>query len=57
MKTQQQITRANAQDLLLEAKVAINTLVELGPDYAIWQNTQHSFKVLNKIKKELQYVG
>ena len=57
MKTQQQITRANAQDLLLEAKVAINTLVKLGPDYAIWQNAQHSFKVLNKIKKELQYVG
>lgn len=57
MKTQQETTRANAQDLLLDAKVAINTLVELGPDYAIWQNAQHSFKVLNKIKKELQYVG
>ena len=57
MKTQQQTTRANAQDLLLDAKVAINTLVELGPDYGVWQNAQSSFKILKKVKKELQYIG
>ena len=56
MKTQQEITRKNAQDMLLDAKVAIHTLIELGPNYAIWQNAQNSFKALKKIKKELDYI-
>ena len=56
MKTQQKITRKNAQDMLLDAKVAIHTLVEFGADYAIWQNAQNSFKALKKIKKELDYI-
>lgn len=57
MKTQQETTRNNAQDMLLDAKVAINTLVELGPDYGVWQNAQSSFKALKKIKKELEWIG
>jgi len=57
MKTQQETTRSNAQDMLLDAKVAINTLVELGPDYGVWQNAQSSFKALKKIKKELEWIG
>lgn len=57
MKTQQETTRSNAQDMLLDAKVAINTLVELGPDYGVWQNAQSSFKILKKVKKELEWIG
>ncbi len=56
MKTQQEITRKNAQDMLLDAKVAIHTLIEFGADYAIWQNANASFKALKKIKKELDYI-
>lgn len=55
--TQQEINRQQARDLLLEAKVAIHTLEELGPDYAIWQNAKISYKTIFKIKKQLELIG
>ena len=57
MKTQQEINRQQARDMLLEAKVAIHTLEELGPDYAIWQNAKISYKTIFKIKKQLELIG
>ena len=36
------MTRKQAQDTLLIAKVAIHQLKELGPDYEIWQNAINS---------------
>ena len=55
--TQQEINRQQAKDLLLEAKVAIHTLEELGPDYAIWQNAKISYRTIFKIKKQLELIG
>lgn len=57
MKTQQEINRQNTKDMLLEAKIAIHTLEELGPDYAIWQNAKASHKALKQIKKQLELIG
>ena len=53
----QEINRKQAKDLLLEAKIAIHTLEELGPDYAIWQNAKISYKTIFKIKKQLELIG
>ena len=53
----QKIDRKTATDILLNVKVAIHKLKELGPDYAIWQNANASFKALKKIKKELELIG
>ena len=55
--TQQEINRQQAKDLLLEAKIAIHTLEELGPDYAIWQNAKISYRTIFKIKKLLELIG
>ena len=55
--TQQEINRQHSRDMLLEAKVAIHTLEELGPDYAIWQNAKASYKALKQIKKQLKLIG
>ena len=55
--TQQEINRQQSRDMLLEAKVAIHTLEELGPDYAIWQNAKASHKALKQIKKQLELIG
>ena len=55
--TQQEINRQQSSDMLLEAKVAIHTLEELGPDYAIWQNAKASHKALKQIKKQLELIG
>lgn len=55
--TQQEINRQQSKDMLLEAKVAIHTLEELGPDYGIWQNAKASHKALKKIKKQLELIG
>ena len=55
--TQQEINRQQSKDMLLEAKVAIHTLEELGPDYGIWQNAKASHKALKQIKKQLELIG
>ena len=55
--TIQEINRQQAKDMLLEAKVAIHTLEELGPDYAIWQNAKISYRTIFKIKKLLELIG
>ena len=54
---QQEVNRQQSRDMLLEAKVAIHTLEELGPDYAIWQNAKASHKALKQIKKQLELIG
>jgi len=51
------MTAKEAQDILLSAKVAIHTLEELGPDYAIWQNAKISYRTIFKIKKLLELIG
>ena len=57
MKTQQEINRKQATDMLLVIKSAIHTLEELGPDYAIWQNAKISYRTIFKIKKLLELIG
>ena len=37
-----ELNRKQAQNILLNAKVAIHQLKELGPDYEIWQNAINS---------------
>ena len=51
------MTRKQAQDTLLIAKIAIHQLKELGPDYEIWQNANISHKTLKQIKKKLDLIG
>jgi len=51
------MTAKGASDILLSAKVAIHTLEELGPDYAIWQNAKISYRTIFKIKKQLELIG
>jgi cytidylate kinase len=51
------MTAKEASDILLSAKVAIHTLEELGPDYAIWQNAKISYRTIFKIKKQLELIG
>ena len=55
--TQQEINRQQARDMLLEAKVVIHTLEELGPSYAIWQNAKASYRALKIIKRQLELIG
>lgn len=43
-----------AQQILLEAQVAIDILESLGPDYAVWQNAQITHKTLKQIKNKIK---
>ena len=52
-----ELNRKEAQDILLNAKIAIHQLKELGPDYEIWQNAKISYKTLKQIKKKLELIG
>ena len=51
------LNRKQAQDILLNAKVAIHQLEKLEADYAIWQNAKASYKALKQIKKQLELIG
>ena len=52
-----ELNRKQAQDILLNAKIAIHQLKKLGPDYEIWQNANISHKTLKQIKKKLELIG
>ena len=52
-----ELNRKQAQDILLNAKVAIHQLKELGPDYEIWQNANISHKTLKQIAKKIDLIG
>ena len=51
------LKRKRANEMLLDAKVAIHQLKELGPDYEIWQNANISYKTLKQITKKLDLIG
>ena len=51
------MTRKNAQDTLLIAKVAIHQLEKLEANYEIWQNAKISHQTLKQIKKKLELIG
>ena len=52
-----ELNRKEAQDILLNAKVAIHRLVMLEADYEIWQNAKISYKTLKQIKNKLKLIG
>ena len=51
------LNRKQAQDILLNAKVAIHQLKELGPDYEIWQNAKVSNQTLKQLAKKIDLIG
>ena len=50
------LNRKQAQDILLNAKVAIHQLEKLEADYEIWQNAKISHQTLKQIKKKLDLI-
>lgn len=57
MEPKTKVKALKAKQILLEAQVAIDTLESLGPDYAIWQNAQITYKTLKQIKNKLRGLG
>ena len=51
-----ELNRKEAQDILLNVKVAIHQLEKLEADYEIWQNAKISHKTLKQIKNKLELI-
>ena len=52
-----ELNRKEAQDILLNAKVAIHRLVMLEADYEIWQNAKISNQTLKQLAKKIDLIG
>ena len=51
------LNRKQAQDILLNAKVAIHQLEKLEADYEIWQNAKVSDQTLKQLAKKIDLIG